>query len=172
MLSLTEYLNMAERCIIKWGNPKWMLQDDYIGAVASKLMTADHNYDQTKLKTVRPSSKRNWLIVNAKWAIYKIANEKKREQPTVSLDENVMTCAAQRDETQNNSPFNFNEMLNMGGISDDDKEILRMKFVEGISDREIGERMGYISKQAVLKRRVRALNLIKYGLACNKKASK
>ncbi len=144
-----------------------MMQDEHIGAVARKIMFADDQYDPEKTR-----SKKNWLILNGKWAIYKIVSDRKKEKFMVSLDENLMTCEAQREHGKNVTPFNFEEMLNMGGISDDDKRILTMKFVEGITDREIGEKLGGITKQAVLKRRVKALGFIQYGLDCNQKESK
>lgn len=177
MLSMKEYLTLAETSIVRWGNPTWMLQEDYISAVATKIMMADHTYDATQ-----KMSANNWRIQNARWAIYGLFQKHHRKiQPvddcyTVSLEDSNLanTLADDRSDSYNmveKEEDDFEDMISHSGVSDGDKQILRMKFLDELSDEEIGKRLGNVSKQAIQKRRRRAYGLIRQSIEFRNKAA-
>lgn len=144
MLPLDEYYKIAKRTIIHFAGPslaKSMVNDeDAMSFMAESLMRATVRWEQHRMggRTLR-----SYLNQCAKWAIDRWVLNKKQagRNNTMSLDLEI-------DEDGNsmhnfvadtNVDGNIEDMINKPYLNDTQKECLRLKFVNGLTYRNIGE---------------------------------
>jgi len=145
LLSLDEYTKIAKNFMVKYGDSRWLRNDEYIYIVVNNLIRSDRKFDTNKgttLNTYRVNG-----FKNSRKKIYKVIKESySRRSLYDSEDLDREDGEANKREISNT----VNEILsdNNNILTPLDKKYLHMVFQQGMKMSEVANEFG-VTRQAV-----------------------
>lgn len=145
LLSLNEYTKIAKSFISKYGDHRWLRNDEYIYIVVNNLIRSDRKYDAEKgttLNTFRVNG-----FKNSRKKIYRVMKESYSKR---SLYDGEDLDRVDGEESKREISNTVNEIIsdNNNTLTSLDQKYLYMVFQQGMKMSEVANEFG-VTRQAI-----------------------